>query len=104
MDLKRVRIGLAVAFIAVFVSACASNRSANRPVPETPGANDIADEIWRDQNPGESQTTLFDFFRTNEDAGRVGAWLVELGVDVTTPSGLAAQLEQRFGHQSPETS
>lgn len=74
MDLKRVRTGVAVAFVAIFASGCGffGGNSDREPV-ETRPANDIMDEILDQRNPGASRSSLFDFFRNAEDAGRVGA-------------------------------
>ena len=74
MGMTRFRTGFAVAFIATFASGCGvfGGNSDREPV-ETRPADDIMDEILEQRNPGRSRSSLFDFFRNNEDAGRVGA-------------------------------
>lgn len=74
MDLTRMRTGFAVGFIAAFASGCGFfGDSSDREPIETPPAGDIMDEILEERRPNRSQSTLFDFFRNNQDAGQVGA-------------------------------
>ncbi len=67
------RIGLVL--MALTLSGCGlfgGNRADREPV-ETRPANDIRDEILLERNPNRSGSSLLDFFRQTEDAGRLGA-------------------------------
>lgn len=74
MDLTRFRTGLAVAFIAAFATGCGVfGGSSDREPVETPSADSIVDELLAERTGRRSRSSIFDFFRNAEDAGRVGA-------------------------------
>ena len=74
MDLKRVRTGFVVAFIAAFASGCGFfGGNADREPVETRPADEIMDEILEQRNGGRSRSSVFDFFRNSQEAGQVGA-------------------------------